>query len=69
MTMARPRKNEQLEPTKNTKEEIEAALARACGQVPQNPPIEMIRLRQIHPLLNQLSWVRKNQVPPSNYRQ
>ena len=32
--MARPKKNEQLEPTKNTQEEIEAALARACGQNP-----------------------------------
>ena len=30
--MARQKKNEQLEPTKNTQEEIEAALARACGQ-------------------------------------
>ena len=32
--MARQKKNEQLEPTKNTQEEIEAALARACGQTP-----------------------------------
>lgn len=35
--MARPKKNEQLEPTKNTQEEIEAALARACGQNPTPP--------------------------------
>ena len=53
--MARPKKNEQLEPTKNTQEEIEAALARACGQnptssqpIPQLQQLLLLKNRQKH---------------------
>ena len=46
--MARQKKNVdivpngEIEPTKNTQEEIEAALARACGQVPPTPQPTMV---------------------------